>query len=488
MSRKRLRAGARVWVSGRGALAGVTLAMLPAAALAQSKPAGASASPASVSPAAEPPMNQATTALPPGPEPGTGRGRVVTLAEAVRTAKERQPQLAQARANVDSARARADELRSVILPQLTLTAGYQRTTANFVARPGSVPAQFMASQGASGNTFNFWTGALTLNQYIWDFGQTTGRWKAARATAEATAETGHAVELQVAATVRSSYFLAHAQKALIQVARDNLKNQERHLAQVQGFVEAGTRPGIDLAQARADRANARVQLISAQNNYELAKAQLNQAMGVEASTDFDVGDETLVEVAGENDGVDGLTDEAQKARPEIASLDRQIRAQEYTLSSVKGGYGPTLGATMNVSEAGVDITNLTWNWAAAVNLTWPLFQGLLTYSQVKEARANIASLTAQKATLRSQVRLDVEQARLQVRSARETVLAAGDVVEAARERLRLAEGRYQSGVGSILELGDAQVAFATSAAQVVQAEYTLASARILLLRALGRGF
>jgi outer membrane protein len=56
----------------------------------------------------------------------------------------------------------------------------------------------------------------------------------------------------------------------------------------------------------------------------------------------------------------------------------------------------------------------------------------------------------------------------------------------AREQLRLAEQRFATGVGSILELYDAQVSYAGAAAQAVQARYSLASARAQLLAALGR--
>ena len=67
----------------------------------------------------------------------------------------------------------------------------------------------------------------------------------------------------------------------------------RHLGQIDGFVTEGTRPQIDLAQARADRATARVQLIAAENAYSLARAALNRAMGVTGSIDYDVADQTV---------------------------------------------------------------------------------------------------------------------------------------------------------------------------------------------------
>ena len=413
--------------------------------------------------------------------------RVLTLGQALETAQQHQPQLWQARANAEAASARADALRAPILPQLTLTAGYQRTTANFVARPGSVPSSFNTTQSASLDSFNFWTSGLTLNQYIWDFGVTTDRWRSSRAAAESLNQSSRAVEQQIIAGVRTAYFNARAQLALIQVARENLANLELHLKQIEGFAAAGTRPKIDLAQARADRAQGQVQLISAQNAYAVAKAQLNQAIGETGATDYDVQDETLPPIPGEDGELSALLDDALRTRPELSALERQIRAQELLVSSAKGAYGPALGAAMNLTDSGSDLTNLTWNWNASLNLTWGLFQGLLTRSQVREARANLSVVQAQRAGIVNQVRVEVEQAHLQVRAAKATIAAVGEALFNSRERLRLAEGRYQSGVGSVIELSDAQVAAATAAAQSIQAEYSLATARAALLKALGRG-
>ena len=226
----------------------------------------------------------------------------LTLGQALETAQQHQPQLWQARASAEAASARADELRAPILPQVTLTAGYQRTTANFVARPGAVPSSFNTSGSTSLDSFNFWSGGLTLNQYIWDFGVTTDRWRSSRAAAESLHQSSRAVEQQIIAGVRTAYFNARAQLALIQVARENLANLELHLKQIEGFAAAGTRPKIDLAQARADRAQGQVQLISAQNAYAVAKAQLNQAIGETGTTDYDVQDETLPPIPGEDGG------------------------------------------------------------------------------------------------------------------------------------------------------------------------------------------
>jgi outer membrane protein len=110
----------------------------------------------------------------------------------------------------------------------------------------------------------------------------------------------------------------------------------------------------------------------------------------------------------------------------------------------------------------------------------------MTAGQVHQAQAGLASLDAQRSLEELQIRLDVDSARLAVRAAKATIGASDDAVASATEQLRLAEQRYATGVGSIIELNDAQVSYTTAAAQVVQARYGLASARAQLLAALGR--
>jgi outer membrane protein len=412
--------------------------------------------------------------------------RHLSLDEALRLARERQPQLRQARAQSDAADARLIQARAPLLPQLSGNASYQRTTANFVARPGTVPRATMEPRPPSFDTVDFFNFGLTLSQSIYDSGQTIGRFQAARATAEAQRQTEKATLLQVLTAVRTAYFNARAAKALVQVAHETLANQERHLRQIQGFVEVGTRPEIDLAQVRLDRANAQVQVINAENAYDVARAQLNQAIGVEGATDYEVGDEAMGPVAGEEQPAEALLEEALKARPEFAALVQQVRAQEATVRAARSGYAPGLSASTSITEAGTDLTDLRWNWNFGLTLNWQLFQGGQTWGQIKEAQAALRVLGGQQALLRQQVRLEIEQARVAVRAARATLEASGEALTNARQRLRLAEGRYQAGVGHIIELGDAQLALTAAAAQRVQAEYQLSAARAQLLRALGR--
>jgi outer membrane protein len=209
-------------------------------------------------------------------------------------------------------------------------------------------------------------------------------------------------------------------------------------------------------------------------------------MGAPQTTDYDVADETLAPLGEEDQALDALVQVAMGARPELVALTKQVQAQELLVRAIKGAYGPTLGASTAFTDNGPKLDNLAWNWNVAVSLNWPIFQGMLVPAQVREAEANLVGIKAQRDGVENQLRLEVEQARLAVRSTKASIAAVEEALINSRERLRLAEGRYQTGAGSVIELADAQITTANAAAQRVAADYNLASARAQLMKALGR--
>jgi outer membrane protein len=398
--------------------------------------------------------------------------RVLTIEDALRTARANHPQLQASRAQTEASVGRANQAKAPLLPQVSGSAYYQRASSH------------ASVLGASGS--NSYYAGLSASELLYDFGQTTGRWKAAKASLQSQEQTERSFAVQVAFNLRSTYYAAAAAHALLKVADETLHNQDAHLRQIQGFVEAGTRPEIDLAQARTDHANARVLLINAQVAYETSKALLNQAMGVERGTDYDIADPPVARVEGEDGGADNLLAVALAARPDVQALARQIEAQELSTTALRGGYAPSFNLGAGMTESGPAVDNLNWGWYAKLSLNWQIFGGGITDEQVREARAGTAALRAQHDLQRQQVRVDVEQARLAVRAAKAAIEAAHEAAVNARVRLNLAEGRYQAGVGNVIELGDSQVALTTAATQEVQATFGLATARARLLQALGQ--
>ena len=411
--------------------------------------------------------------------------QVVTLDDAVQSAREHQGQIRQARANTQAAEARSRQSLAPLLPQVAARAGYDRRIAKGGAFDVTTTSAGTGTATGTGS-LNSFSDSITAGITVFDFGSQLNRYRSAQAQAEAQAASERATALLVDFNVRAAYFDARANRALAQVARDNLANQQKHLEQIEGFVPAGTRPEIDVIQPRADTANARVSVINAENAYQTSKLNLNAAMGVLASTDYEIADTQLAPVRGEDAAVDALLEEANRSRPELQSLEDQIRAAQLSVRSAQAQYWPSIGATVGFVQGGPALDQLGWRAAAGVSLTWNIFQGGLTHAQVNEAEANVTAALAQLDLSRQQVRSDVDGARLAVRAAKETIGATQEALVNARQRLRLAEQRYEVGVGSAIELGDAQLALAQAAAQAVQADDRLATARAQLLRALGR--
>lgn len=426
------------------------------------------------------------------------------LAEAVATALKHQPQILQSQANVDVARAKTEEARSGFFPTINGTASALRSHGAFaIAGVNGVTSQpattstnpnqpgttgpvggTSATTSSESSTNNRFVLGLTANQPLWDF-SAIELMRSLHRTLDAQKATARATTLQVVLNVRSAFFAARTQAALAQVADENLANVLEHQRQIQGLVRAGINAEIDLAHARTDVANAEVQELNARNAADLALARLGQAMGV-TRPPARLADDELGPVAKEEAPLDVLVAEALEHRPELESLALQLEAQELTVKAAEGRFLPTLNATGSLLEAGRAVPDLGLNWSFGAVLAWPLFEGGLTVGQIHEAQAAGRGLLAQQENQSLQVRLDVETAQRNLAAQKKVVGAAGEAVKNARELLTLAERRYQLGLGSIIELGDAQVAYTTARGQEVQAKFALATARAQLLAALGR--
>jgi outer membrane protein TolC len=150
------------------------------------------------------------------------------------------------------------------------------------------------------------------------------------------------------------------------------------------------------------------------------------------------------------------------------------------------GRRPTLSATASAQWA-PDTSDLTPepSWTAGLTLSWQLFDGGRAKAEQRVARANVTSAQAQRDALLVSLTSQLELARAQIEANRVNVQASAEAVTAARAQLQLAEARYTQGLGSQIELADAQTAITTAEGNLVQAQWQLAEAWAQLRRAIG---
>jgi outer membrane protein len=187
----------------------------------------------------------------------------------------------------------------------------------------------------------------------------------------------------------------------------------------------------------------------------------------------------------EQPDVPALLQTAMESRPDLKSVDLQILAAGETLDSLRSGWLPILGASATVRWNGTD-TPLVNNWTAGATLTWPFLNGGAVLGRAESQTGVIAQVKAGRELLLLQIRTDVEQAVATLGESRARRAVAKTLVVQAKESLELAGGRYQAGLGTIIELSDAQTSYSNAQAQEVKAVFDLATAWAQLKKATGQ--
>jgi TolC family type I secretion outer membrane protein len=396
-----------------------------------------------------------------------------TLAECIEIALANHPSLGSAEARVEAGRERVNATRAGYLPQLE--AGYASTRSDSDLR--RVGAGFAG--GSFGGSRDGWihdTG-FSLSQLLFDFGRNLDAIRADRAADAATQRE------TIAFDVKRSYFDLLAAQRLLEVAEETVRNDRQQLELARGRFDVGFAAKIDVTRSEVLLATAELDLITAQNNVAVARDTLRNALGLPGPLDFDVADvlDTLPVALAE----DVALETAFAARPELASIEARQRALERDVSARRKDHLPAVTGDARYDWSG-DAYPLSPGWSVGASLRWPLFTGGRTMAQVAEAKAELRALRFDTEALRQDVALEVRRALLDLGRAARSIEVTEHAAVQARENLALAEGRYATGAGSIIELTDAQAQRARAEAERVRALYSYQLSIAALERAIGQ--
>jgi len=394
-----------------------------------------------------------------------------TLDECIAIAVQQQPSLKAAGAAVDAGHQRVWEAGSNYLPQITAVYGAARRNSSFSSRtggPGTGGGITTQSQ-----TFNFYNTGVGFTQVLFDFGQTLASIRSAQATEQSLQANLSTQRDTVVFNVKQSYFNVLAANRLMGVADETVRQSQKHLEQAQGRYDVGMAPKFDVTNVQVQLAQAELNQVTARNNVAVARETLRDALGLVGPLDFDLVDDfgsRRVPISAE----DALA-LAYDKRPELLSIQAQERSAEEQITFLQRNYLPNVTGNGAYNWTGNDYPlQSSWNIGAAVNLS--IFNGGLTVAQVAEAKANLSNLKFNEDVLRLNIALEVRQAVINLEQAAEAIRVAEKGLQQARENLDLAEGRYKTGVGNIIELTDAQTSLTSAEANYVKALYAYQTA------------
>jgi len=287
---------------------------------------------------------------------------------------------------------------------------------------------------------------------------------------------------------RTAYFGHLAAQRAQKVQEETVRQNQDLLKQAQGFYKVGLKAKIDVTKAEANLYQAEANLIQAKNNVKLAQVTLMTALGLKTWPFSQV--EDVLEVTTQPRSLEELKALALQRRPEIQKNRFQQKFNEAGIQVARSGYFPTLTSTAAYGWQSVDqpFANLPSNWYVGAAMTVPLFEGLSTGYSLNQNKAQLRASVENYAVLRQNVTKEVNQTYLNVKTGWELIRATKKALEAARENLRLAWGRYQAGVGTIIEFTDAQVQFSQADLNFVQALYNYRVYEAQLDKAIGKAF
>ena len=419
------------------------------------------------------------------PQPGSK----LHLSEALAVARHNQPRIKIAQLQQRIGQANLWLSRSNWFPQLTGTSTLQKTTANFVYTPGSSPPSSLAQRPAAPNNVNYGYASLslTLNQMIYDFEQTNSKVRAAEYGIQMANANQRLTKIASNYAVRSSFFALILQKIMLNVQQETLHNQSRHFAQTSAFISQNSNSSIDLAQATSDLAATHQAVVAAQGNVQLAEITLYQNMGIEALPGlYQIVVEHMSPVEQEEAAVAQLVGEAMQNRPDLQNVIYNMHMQEQNLRALWASLAPIVAGQAQVTDRGETTNPLRWNWNVGLVISWPVISGSTPFAAIAQAKITLQQIAEQKRALFLQIYTDIVSNRTTIAVARAALQAAKVAEQAAKERLDLAEERWQKGLGSAIELGDAQLALLTQQSNQALSAYQLDMGRAGLLQALGR--
>ncbi|MGE5402099.1 MAG: TolC family protein [Ignavibacteriales bacterium] len=397
----------------------------------------------------------------------------LSIQNATQIAMENNPSLSIASAGYDISNALLRQARSNFYPVIGFTATGSRTEGAFVLNP-----QFPVRE----QQYNNYTAVLQVTQLVWDFGRTTSRVEANRNFTQASDFDYKAAVENVIVSVQTAYYTYLETQYVEKVNLETLQQAQEHLRIAQAFFNAGRRAQYDVTKAEVDVANANVSLLRSRNQVQIARLQLENAMGIKNSKDYVVTDS--LSAPRFSVSLDSAVAIAIENRSEMKSAQLRLEANRNLVSSTWDQNLPALSVFGSYNWNGFNFP-LASRWNAGVTLSVPLFQGFAVSAQVQQNEANVAQASASIEVTKQNIILDVSQNYLALNEAFQRIDASNTLVRSADENLRLATGRYNSGVGSPTEITDAQLLLANARITYIQALYDYNTSMIKLKKSMG---
>lgn len=347
------------------------------------------------------------------------------------------------------------------------------------------------STGSEGVAFflkNNFTAAVNLDAMIFD-GSYFVALQAARQYRVYAQKEYEATKREVENSVMDAYLPLLLLRENEELLDKNIANLEQLLFETRELYKAGFAEQLDVDRLELSLANLRIEKDNLNRQQEVALTALKYTIGYPLDQEMSVTDdlESLAREV-EEEMLVGAID--PQRRPEINMLDEAIKLNDLNIRNFKAGYLPSLRAfgTAQQQYQGNDFKSGFWAPGAFVGLSLniPIFDGLYKKSQIERARLSQEMTRNQRRDLSRAIQLEVSTARTNYLNAREKLANQEKNLDLARRIYDTTQIKYREGVGSSVEVTQAEQSLYSTQGNYLQAMYEVVSAKMRLEQALGR--
>lgn len=290
---------------------------------------------------------------------------------------------------------------------------------------------------------------------------------------------------ETALVAKNLFFNALYAQALVTTQQEQVQLARENVRITQSRLRNGIVSRYDVLTAQATLANAQQQLLAAQDQQEQAQANLAYLLGTDPNQALSLQSPALPSL-NQTVNLAQSTQIALRQRPELAQARSNISEARRLVRLANNGLLPTLGivGTGEYTSNGSTVTPRSYATVSA-QLAVPLDDGGFTRSRVRAARLDVQTQSILSGQLAQSVSLEVRQAAINIRNAQGQVLAAQTGLVQAVEARRLALERYTAGLGTFLDVLNAQATLAATRTNLANAQFFYQSSLAQLVRALG---
>lgn len=431
----------------------------------------------------------------------------LTLDKSISLSLKNNPEIKMAEKELSKAKAGVWEAYSNILPQLDASASFQHSweiqtstlpnfikpmiapLAPYIPEVADAPDYIQISFGLE-NTFRY--GAV-VSQPLFLGGAGIAGIQAARSMKNATAENLEEKKQSLIYNTTNAFYLCLLTKELIDVQQEAYEQAKANFDIVAKKYEVGNASGFDKMRAEVEVANMKPELITAQNNYQMAITQLKTILGLNRDTIIGIeGKFQFTEDAFGSMSLEEIQEMALTNRPVVLALDAQKNMTRKGVALARSNFLPKLFFQTELSYMAMknnyDLAqdDFSKGFTSAFSLQVPLFTGFRHTKQYQKARLDYKIMLDTEKQVFDGVAAEAEVSYNKFKEAKQKYLSANQTVDLAKEALRLANLMYEEGANTQLDVLNSQLALTRARVSHVNSLYEYEVSRYQLRKVTGK--